>query len=154
MLGPMFSLQLARLGPALRDVTPPAPESLWLSAWALVLLGLVSGAVLGLRFHDEQFLGGYGSWRRRLARLGHIACVALALLEMAHELSPVGGLDDALAEWRRALWEFGGFAMPLTCWLAAWRKPLRHLFFLPVTSLSAAATLTCLAIGRANGVQA
>lgn len=152
MLLGMFNLELARLGPALGGVSPPAPESLWGSAWALVVLGLASGALLGLRFHDEQFLGGYGSWRRRLARLGHIACIALALLQMAHELSPAGALVDAASEWRRALWTVGGFAMPVVCWLAAWRPSFRRLFFLPVTSLCAAATLTSIAVGRANGV--
>ncbi len=147
----MLSIQLARFGLARADVSSLAPTSLWTSAWALVLLGLASGAVLGLRFHDERFLGGYGSWRRRLARLGHIACIALALLQMAHELSPAGALDDAASEWRRALWSAGGVAMPLVCWLAAWRPSFRQLFFLPVTSLCAAATLTSIAVCRANG---
>lgn len=148
----MFGLQLARFGVPLATLAPAGPHGLWFSAWSLVLVGFVSGAVLGLRFHDEVFLGGYGSWRRRLARLGHIACIALALLQMAFALSPAASVGGELGAWCRMLWRVGGFAMPLVCWLAAWRQPFRHLFFVPVTSLSAAATLTLIALGRANGV--
>jgi hypothetical protein len=145
----MFSLQLARFG--------PGPELLafdvsltWTAAWALVLVGFVSGAALGLGFHDAAFLGGYDSWRRRLLRLGHIACIALGLLQMAYALSPASRVDGTLGGACRALWFVGAFAMPTVCWLAAWRKPLRHLFALPVASLTAAATLTLIALGRAE----
>lgn len=149
----MLDLQLATAGLALEGLAPAASTA-WFSAWSLVLLGFVSGAVLGLGFHSESFLGGYASWRRRLARLGHIACIALALLQMAFALSPAGAVGGALGEWGRALWCVGGFAMPLVCWLAAWRPALRHLFFVPVTSLCAAATLTLIALSRAGGAQA
>jgi hypothetical protein len=149
MLEGMFSLQMARF--------EAAPEFFafdlsftWTAAWALVLLGLVSGAMLGLGFHNAAFLGGYDSWRRRLLRLGHIACVALGLLQMAYALSPASHAGGAFGAACRALWFVGAFAMPLVCWLAAWRKPLRHLFVLPVASLIAAVTLTLIALGRAE----
>ena len=48
-----------------------------IAAWIGVLAAFASGAVLGLFFHRADWLGGYGSWRRRLLRLGHIALVAL-----------------------------------------------------------------------------
>ena len=35
----------------------------------------------------------------------------------------------------------GAVTMPLVCYLAAWRKPLRHLFCVPVTSLAVAVGL-------------
>jgi hypothetical protein len=35
----------------------------------------------------------------------------------------------------------GGLLMPLVCFLAAWRKGLRHLFALPVAALVAAVVL-------------
>lgn len=130
----------------------PAASSIWFAAWALVLLGFVSGATLGLGFHDAQFLGGYDSWRRRLLRLGHIACIALGLLQMAYALSPAASVGGELGAWRHSLWIFGAFAMPTVCWLAAWRKPLRHLFAVPVTALCAASTLTLISLGRVNGV--
>jgi len=123
----------------------------WTSAWSLVLLGFASGALLGLGFAGEQFLGGYQTWRRRLLRLGHIACIALGLLQMLYELSPAAHAAGELVNATRAAWIVGAFAMPLVCWLAAWRQPLRHLFIVPVAALSTAATLTLLCVGTANG---
>lgn len=43
------------------------------AAWMAFLFGAPAGAVTGLLFHDEAWLGGYDSWRRRLMRLGHVA---------------------------------------------------------------------------------
>ena len=34
-------------------------------AWLWVLLGFISGMLLGLNFHRENWLGGYASQRRR-----------------------------------------------------------------------------------------
>jgi hypothetical protein len=48
-----------------------AQTHLWW-AWLGVVAGMVSGAVMGLFFHSDQWLGGYGSWPRRILRLGHI----------------------------------------------------------------------------------
>lgn len=146
----MLSLQLQRVGLAPGLGLDLGLSAIWFAAWTLVLLGFVSGAALGLGFHDARFLGGYDSWRRRLLRLGHIACIALGLLQMAYALSPAGATGGGLGVWCRALWLLGAFAMPAVCWLAAWRKPLRRLFAVPVTFLSAAVTLTLIAIGRTN----
>ena len=38
-----------------------------------MLAGVLSGMAMGLFFHQDGWLGGYGSFRRRLLRLGHIA---------------------------------------------------------------------------------
>ena len=38
-------------------------------AWLWILLGFVTGMVLGLFFHHENWLGGYGSFKRRMYRL-------------------------------------------------------------------------------------
>jgi hypothetical protein len=37
-----------------------------LAGWTSVLLGFVAGAVPGLYFWRDEWLGGYGSWRRQL----------------------------------------------------------------------------------------
>ena len=42
-------------------------------AWVAILVGLLSGTVIGQFFHREEWLGGYHSWRRRMVRLGHVA---------------------------------------------------------------------------------
>ena len=61
----------------------------FLAGWWLILAAFVTGAALGLGFHREDFLGGYGSFRRRLARLGHIALAALGGLNVLYGLAPV-----------------------------------------------------------------
>ena len=58
-----------------------------LVAWVAILIGLLTGTALGLFFHDESWLGGYGSWRRRLMRLGHISFFGTGFLNLAFILS-------------------------------------------------------------------
>jgi len=112
----------------------------WFGGWSLILLAFASGAGIGLFFHRDDFWGGYDSWRRRLARLGHIAMAALGILNVVYSLAPAAAVagDCLLA---------GAIAMPAVCFLSAWRKPLRALFFIPVTLLIAAVILI-LATGR------
>jgi hypothetical protein len=111
------------------------------TGWWLMLAAFASGAGIGLGFHREEFLGGYGSFRRRLLRLGHIALAALGMLNVIYGLSPVavGGGTRALLP--GMLLMAGAVAMPLVCFLSAWRKPFRHLFFVPVLLLLAAVGL-------------
>ena len=40
------------------------------AAWISILLGMLSGAGHGLFFHRTDWVDGYSSWHRRLARLG------------------------------------------------------------------------------------
>lgn len=104
--------------------------------WTWILVGLLAGLVLGLRFHREDWLGGYASLRRRLVRLAHISLVALGFLNVLFALSAARlHLDPAqirVASWGLML---GGACMPACCGLAAWRPALRHLFAIPVVSL-------------------
>jgi hypothetical protein len=110
----------------------------WYAGWSLILAGFLSGAIIGLWFHREDFLGGYQDWRRRLLRLGHIAMVALGFLNVVYSQSAA---DHALAG---HLLIAGGIAMPTVCVLSAWRKPLKVLFPLPVVMLVAAVVLILL----------
>ena len=107
----------------------------WTTGWALVLCGFVSGALLGLGFHRADFWGGYGSFRRRLTRLGHIAFVALGVLNLLFALSPWPAAASSAASVAASGFAIGGFAMPLVCFLTAWKERFRHLFFIPVLSL-------------------
>jgi hypothetical protein len=107
----------------------------WYGGWGLMLAAFAVGAGLGLCFHRDEFWGGYASWRRRLSRLGHIAMVALGLVNVVYSLSPA---PRAMAG---TLLFAGAIAMPSVCFLSAWRKPLRHLFFIPVTLLVLAIVL-------------
>jgi len=111
------------------------------AGWWLILTAFVSGAAIGLGFHREDFLGGYGSFRRRLVRLGHIALAALGLLNVVYGLAPVATGAGTLPSLPGILFLGGGVSMPLVCFLCAWRQPFRHLFFIPVVQLLAAVAL-------------
>jgi hypothetical protein len=103
--------------------------------WIAVLAGLASGAVIGSFFHRQEWLGGYGSWRRRMVRLAHISLVGTGLLNVVFALS-AGALK--VASFPRAasvLFLVGAATMSPVCALAAWRPAFRHLFFVPVASL-------------------
>lgn len=109
-----------------------------LGGWMAMLAGVVTGAVIGLFFYREDWMGGYDSWRRRLTRLGHISFFGLGLLNLlfaatAAQLSLRGSslriASDALL--------VGAIAMPVCCFLSAWRKSFRHLFPIPVLAVTA-----------------
>jgi hypothetical protein len=108
-----------------------------IGGWLGMLAGVVSGAIIGLFFHREDWMGGYQSYRRRLTRLGHIAFFGLGFLNLLFALSAhdllLSGIWLWLASWALML---GAIAMPLCCFLSAWRKPWRHLFPLPVLSVT------------------
>jgi hypothetical protein len=111
------------------------------AAWIGVLLGCVAGAVTGLFFHDEGWLDGYGSWRRRLIRLGHISFFGIGLLNLAFFLTARAvGLGVGLGA-ASALFLIGAVTMPLVCYLSAWRGVFRHLFFIPAGSVTAGVAL-------------
>jgi hypothetical protein len=113
-----------------------------IAAWAGILLGMLSGAIVGLRFHNDDFLGGYRAWPRRLVRLGHISFFGLAIVNFAFFFTmqwlaangtAVGWLLQ-LSSWSLVA---GAVAMPTVCFLSAWKKPMRHFFFVPVSLLVA-----------------
>lgn len=111
----------------------------WYAGWIMLLVGFITGACMGLGFGREDFFGGYSSWRRRLARLGHIALVALGLLNIVFAISPV-----TVRPLAGILLIVGGVAMPAVCFLSAWKKAFKRLFFIPVATLLAAVILILL----------
>ena len=118
-----------------------APAVHWRAGWTLILAGFLSGAALGLRFHRDDFAGGYPSLRRRLMRLGHIALIALGMINLLYALSPFEG---PAGDWGvvASLGLLAGAAlMPTVCFLTAGRTGFRQLFFLPVLCLAGAAGL-------------
>ncbi len=110
-----------------------------MAGWWGVTLGVLSGAAMGLLFHREEWLGGYGSWSRRMVRLGHISFFGLAFLNFMFALTVRDTLLHGVAvQCASTLFLAGAITMPLVCFLAAWRKPLRHLFPVPVLCISGA----------------
>ena len=112
------------------------------AAWLGIFLGFLAGGVLGLSFHKEQWLGGYGSWPRRMSRLGHISFFGLAFINLAYAVSLPQFPEVDLPRYTSHLFLAGTVTMPLVCFLAAWEKKFRHLFFLPVSCLVTGAILT------------
>ena len=111
-------------------------RAMLVTGWSGMLAGVVSGAALGLFFHKENWMGGYASFRRRLARLGHISFFGLGFLNLRlaftnqlvalpHRVAPVaaGALIGAAV------------AMPTCCFLTAWRPAFRQLFAVPVVGV-------------------
>ncbi len=113
------------------------PEILIFVAWIGIALGIASGAVMGLLFHRETWLGGYGSWPRRMIRLAHISYFGLALLILAYVGSTAWDWAHDSRAQQIGAWALmiGAIAMPVVCYLAAWLKPLRHLFVVPVVAV-------------------
>ena len=101
-----------------------------------MLLGVVVGAMIGLLFHDDSWAGGYQSWRRRMMRLGHISLFGIGLINLMFGLTlRAVTVPDPHAGVASIGFMIGMVTMPLCCFLAAWRKPFRHFFPVPVVSV-------------------
>ena len=105
------------------------------AGWISILLGFVAGAVPGLSFWRESWLGGYGSWPRRMIRLAHISFFGLGFINLAFAFTAAraGAAPAGVLWWSALLLVAGNAAMPAVCYLAAWRQRFRHLFAVPVT---------------------
>ena len=114
-----------------------------LLAWLWILLGFISGMVLGMFFHGENWLGGYASLKRRMYRLGHISFFGLGVLNLlfvltVQNLSPAGVLVHVAS----LAFIIGAIAMPACCVVMA-HFPKAHLIFaVPVVSVIAGGVLT------------
>src|SRR5436190_14839358 len=116
-------------------MTAPIHLLNWYFGWSAILAGFATGALLGLFFHRDDFLGGYNSFRRRIVRLGHIALAALGMLNVIFSYSPWPLPATAMGAGASIGFAVGGLAMPAVCFLTGWRQSFRHLFFIPVVAL-------------------
>lgn len=113
--------------------------------WLWILLGFITGMVLGLFFHGEEWLGGYGSFKRRMYRLGHISFFGLGAVNLLFWLT-IRQIQPANPLLNAAAWAFlvGGVTMPACCVIMA-SFPKAHLIFaVPVISLIFAGAVTVL----------
>jgi hypothetical protein len=120
-----------------------------LVAWLWILLGFVTGMVLGMFFHGENWLGGYGSFKRRMYRLGHISFFGLSAVNLlfyltTQNLSPAGPFAGV------ASWAFvvGAITMPVGCVIMAHFPKARLIFAVPVLSLLVGGALTLVLVAR------
>lgn len=116
-------------------------------AWLWILLGFLSGMVLGLFFHRENWLGGYTSHRRRMYRLGHISFFGLSAVNLLFWLT-MKQLQLETAGLGVASWTFGvgAITMPIGCAIMAHFPKAYLMFSVPVVSLITGGTLTLLTI--------
>src|SRR5271169_2630273 len=114
-------------------------------AWLWILLGFVSGMVLGMFFHGENWLGGYGSFKRRMYRLGHISFFGLGAVNLLFCLTVQNfSLAGPLIPFASLAFITGAIAMPVCCVVMA-HFPKAHLIFaVPVVSLIAGGILILL----------
>ena len=116
-------------------------------AWLWILLGFISGMALGMFFHGENWLGGYGSFKRRMYRLGHISFFGLGAVNLLFCLTvqnfSLAGQLVSVASWAFIV---GAITMPVCCVVMA-HFPKAHLIFaVPVVSLIAGGILTLMEV--------
>ncbi|GAB5559267.1 MAG: hypothetical protein SynsKO_09140 [Synoicihabitans sp.] len=104
-----------------------------IAGWVGFLLGALSGALMGLRFHRPEWLGGYDAFPRRMVRLGHIAFFGIGLINILFALS-VGGVSSAAVSIGSVCLVVALATMSTNCFLTAWKPGFRHLFFIPAGS--------------------
>lgn len=114
----------------------------WLG-WFWLSVGLCVGAWMGLGFRKPDWLGGYGSWPRRMVRLGHIAMIMLGVLNILFAVSTDRiALPHFWTGFASIGFIVGAVCMPLGCFLAAWRPKTTSLLVLPVIALIASGTIS------------
>jgi len=107
------------------------------AAWVSILLGVVMGAGMGIFFHGEDWLGGYGSWPRRMIRLGHISFFGVGLLNLAYAATVKYLGWSRPPEVCSQLLVVACGLMPATCFAAAIDRRWRHGFVAPVVCVLA-----------------
>jgi len=109
------------------------------AGWIGMVFGLMSGAVIGLFFHKEAFAGGYGSFRRRLMRLGHLAFFGIGIINVIFALTlTTTGIVLRYPALASTCLVAAMVLMPLICFLTAWQKSFRYIFALPVVCVATA----------------
>jgi hypothetical protein len=128
-----------------------APQVNLVAAWIGILLGFISGMLMGLFFHREAWLGGYSSFPRRLYRLAHISFFGLGVINLCFFFTvKILSLGGSLAWIASSCLLAGAIAMPLCCVATAHYPRIRPLFCVPVLSLLAGALLTIGAVAQAE----
>ncbi len=117
-----------------------------LFGWAWMCLGFISGMTLGMWAEREKWLGGYTSVARRYLRLGHVAFIALSIINILYgkELGAIA-LPIHIKSIGSALMIFGAAGVPIACIFAAFFRKARY--FLPLPALAVLTGTAILAIG-------
>ncbi|HKI68492.1 MAG TPA: hypothetical protein VKA67_02815 [Verrucomicrobiae bacterium] len=117
-------------------------------AWLWILLGFVSGMGLGMFFHGENWLGGYGSFKRRMYRLGHISFFGLGTVNLLFFLTVQILAASSILSVASSLFIVGAITMPVCCVIMA-HFPKAHLIFaIPVLTLIGGGILTVMEVAK------
>lgn len=104
--------------------------------WTAIVCGIISGAIIGLFFRKDNFLGGYNSWSRRMLRLGHISFFGLGFINFLFlfsiEYLNQGNFSKTEFTWLPIFLILGLITMPTCCFLSAWKKGFANFFAIPV----------------------
>jgi hypothetical protein len=101
---------------------------------------------LGMFFHREDWLGGYGSLRRRMYRLAHISLFGLGAVNLLFYLTAQRFAPGMLLAAASSLFIVGAVTMPLCCVLMGHFPKTYLALGIPVLSLIAAGTLTLMEV--------
>jgi hypothetical protein len=116
-------------------------------AWLWILLGFISGMALGMFFHTEHWLGGYGGFKRRMYRLGHISFFGLGAVNLLFWLTVQNfSLSGPLIHFASLAFIIGAIAMPVCCVVMAHFPKAHMIFAVPVVSLITGGILTLLEV--------
>jgi hypothetical protein len=114
-----------------------------LFGWISVLASLAMGIYMGQKFQREDWLGGYGSFPRRMVRLAHVALAAIGILNIQFAQSlPHLHLGGALLTTASMTLMAAAVLMPSCCLWMAWRRSHFEIFAAPVVCLATGMILT------------
>jgi hypothetical protein len=104
--------------------------------WIWICIGFIFGMTLGLWAEGEKWLGGYASVTRRYLRLGHVAFIALPIINILYgkEL-PLVDLGNTMKYFGSYLMIFGAVGVPITCLSAAFIRKARYFLPLPASAI-------------------
>jgi len=110
--------------------------------WLWILLSFITGMVMGMFFRDENWLGGYGSFKRRMYRLAHISLFMLGATNLMFWFTMKYFIPSSIGNMVSLLFVTGAITMPLCCVLMAHFRKAYLLFAIPIISLISGAALT------------
>ncbi len=114
--------------------------------WTWMCVGFIFGMTLGMWAEGEQWLGGYASLTRRYLRLGHVAFIALSIINVLYgrELGSAG-IPLYVRSIGSPVMIFGAVGVPLACISAAFFRKAKY--FLPLPALALLIGTAILVIG-------
>jgi hypothetical protein len=113
-------------------------EALRVHALAGLPFGLLTGLLLGFVARHQGGWGGYGSERRRAARLAHVCLVMLPVISGLYATWLAGSAHADLVAWGARLWIPGSVALAAALAIAA-ARPRWKSAVLPLPALTVVA---------------